>query len=369
MKILLIEDEADFVNRLKNHAATLEGVELLVPADVKLATSFGSKNDMPLEEQLALHLKQIVTEYAIDLILLDTDLSQNCEFRSQTEYRQALAEIGIPTLRYRKRPHRGKEGIVDFVRKLAKDGASAIMVPHYLVIGVSPETTLFPWLIEIHAGFNAIHQAMKAHPEYVKVGAGQKASDGPAGLLARILERSELHSDLLGYTAPNAYFFAEPSLAIESVDAAVYALATRLGYWLVNYILAFPGPLLPPPAAAAVLNISTASFERDDIQKIVQIARYTGPFSKLNQGFYWRQDLSELVMDAGGDVAELLPKGAPALERVDPNPYGQAFYCLVTGAPIAAADVAISPDWIPPGASMTRISQDELDTLGPMLNI
>lgn len=369
MKVLLIEDEVDFVARLQKHATTLKEVELVTPDDVGLAVVFGSKDDMPLEEQLGLHLKEIVTKHGIDLILLDTDLSQNQRLRSQTDYRNALAEIGVPTLRYRKRPDRGREGIVAFVRKLAKDGASAIMVPYELVIGEGPEKTLFPWLIEIDKGFAAIHEAMKTHPEYVKAGEGEKAGDGPAGLLARILERSELHSDLLGYTAPNAYFFAEPSLAMDTVESAMYALSTRLGYWLVNYILAFPGPLLPPAAAAAVLNVTMDAFARDDVQKIIEPARYHGPFSGLKDGFYWRQDLSDLVMDAGGDIAERLPKGAPELERVDPSPYGQAFYCLVSGKPIAAADTAISPDWIPPGASMTRISQEEIDDLGPMLNI
>jgi len=37
--------------------------------------------------------------------------------------------------------------------------------------------------------------------------------------------------------------------------------------------------------------------------------------------------------------------------------------------PIKAEDAAPNPDWIPSGAQLARIKQEDLDQLGPMLNI
>ena len=209
------------------------------------------------------------------------------------------------------------------------EGATAVKVPDELVVTNGPEDLLFPWLEQIHAGFATLQRALSDHPEYLEKG------DGPAGILARVLNRADLHADLLGYTAPNAYFFGTTMHSTVSSNEGRAAFATRLGYWLLNYIL----------------------------------ARYAGPFDGLDGGFYWRQGLIDLVLDAGGDIANTLDDGAEPLERVDSNPFGQAYYCLVNNVPIAAKDAAISPDWIPPGATMSRINQDELDELGPMLNI
>ena len=102
MKILLIEDEQDFVDRLKELSSNYVSIDLVTPSDMGSVFEIESDDDQTLEEQLTEHLRTIVQENHIDLILLDTDLSRNKNLRSQTEYRYSLAEIGIPTLRYRK---------------------------------------------------------------------------------------------------------------------------------------------------------------------------------------------------------------------------------------------------------------------------
>ena len=363
MKVLLIEDEPDFVDRLKRIASERDHVDLMTQADLNADFSVREDNDLALEEQLAEHLKGLVQKNDIDLILLDTDLSRNSKLRSQTEYRYALVEIGVPTLRYRKRGDRGTAEVLKFVHRLAVDGATAIKVPDELVRGNGPEDFLFPWIEQIHSGFKALEDALRNNPEYLRDGGG------PAGVLSRILNRPDVYADLVGYTAPNAYFFGTVDVSTSAAAGGRVKFATQIGYWLLNYILAFPGPILPPAAAAAVLNITRESFDREDVQRIVEPARYEGPFSGLFDGFYWRQDLIDILMQESGDITDFISDESEPLERVEGGEFGQAYYCLVNNRPIASQDASIPPDWIPAGATVSRINQEVLDQLGPMLNI
>ncbi len=363
MNLLQIEDETDFVTRVR---AAVEGAEsshkLLTASDVGLLDPF--EVEISYEQQILTRLSRIRDKFAIDLVLLDTDLSRfGGTPVSQTLCRQALQQLGLPTCRYKKSYSQTQSNRLRDLKRVAREGASAVWVPPELVHGnLAPLVT---WLEEVDRGFRQIHQRLEADPSLLT------KPLGPAGILARVLGKASLRSDLLGYTAQNLFFFA-PSGEEDAEESTPSArvLAMRLGYWLYNYVLTFPGPILKPPAAAALLNLSLASFDTDEVQALVSLARYAGPFEGIDQ-FFWRGELSTLLEEGGGDIAAFPQLAAKTLTRVDAAvPGAPAYYCVLSGEPVARSDAANpNPDWIPPGAELTRIRQDLLDDLDPMLSI
>lgn len=363
MKVLIIEDETDFVSRIVDAFASESGATLLRPEDVGLTEEFNHGGGDSIEEQLKARVLAVVQEHNIDLVLLDTDLSRDIGLRTQTEFRQAFLEIGVPVCRYRKKAKQSQAQNLTLSRRLATDGATAIMVPHHLVTGDGPEIGLVKWLRSVDAGFAKLSASLRDSPKFLDDGLG------PAGILAGILNRPGLHADLLGYTSQNSLFFGGTEGSGNSAESDIKLFSTRLGYWLVNYILAFPGPILHNASAAAYLNLTMPSFCKSEVQDAVKSTLYDGPFASLGSDHYWFENLAELVEQWGGDITCVPELAGLGLERVDSAPYGQAFYCLVNEKPIAASEAAPSPDWIPSGAQLTRIRQEDLDQLGPMLNI
>lgn len=355
MNLLIIEDQLDFVARVEESCAGTD-VKLLKPDDVGLLEQLAE--DKPIEEQLASRMRGISVNNAVDLVLLDTDLSRGKgKFGTQTEYRQACQEAGLPVCRYRKGHTTTKLANLEFIRRLALDSASAVLVPKARLEGDLAET-LLPWLRKVNEGFASVRESLENKPELL---ADQL---GPAGILSAILNRPDLKADLLGYTAQNFLFFS-PVLA---PDVRVASFATQLGYWLHNYILAFPGPILNAGAAAAYLNLQPESFNGETVKEAVEAARYEGPFGSL-ESYYWREELGWLLESWGGDIAKAPALKNVTLKRVTESPSGVAFFCVLTQVPIREEEAAINPDWIPVGAQLTRIKQSELDELGPMLNI
>lgn len=364
MNLLQIEDESDFVARVR---AAVEGAgsshKLFTASDVGLLAPLDL--EISHEQQFLTRLSRIREEFSIDLVLLDTDLSRFREIPiSQTLCRQALQQMGLPACRYKKSYSQTQSNRLRDLKRVAREGASAVWVPPELVHGnLAP---LVIWLEDVDQGFKQIHQRLEADPTLLT------KPLGPAGILARVLGKASLRSDLLGYTAQNLFFFAAPSSEDDAEEATPSArvLATRLGYWLYNYILTFPGPILKAPAAAALLNLSLASFDTVEVQALVQPARYSGPFEGIDK-FFWRSELSILLEGGGGDIAALPELATQTLMRVDAAlPGAPAYYCVLSGEPVARSDAANpNPDWIPPGAELTRIRQDLLDDLDPMLSV
>lgn len=133
-------------------------------------------------------------------------------------------------------------------------------------------------------------------------------------------------------------------------------------------MLAFPGPILNRPAAAAYLNLELDAFDNTAVQALVTSARYEGPFSGVETR-YWRSALANLLDNLRGDIATDPTLAKVELKRVDPDPHGLAYLCLLTEVPIPAREAAPPLDWIPSGAQLARIRQDKLDELGPMLSM
>jgi hypothetical protein len=357
MKFLLIEDEEIFINRLKAVVEVDESVNILVSKDVGLNASF--KQGLPVEDELLERLEKMLIDHQIDLVLLDTDLSRIGNGVGQTTYRQAFQNLGIPVCRYTKR---GSDTvIINFkkLRRLAVEGASSVFVPGDKLRGADLPK-LLPWMKDIHQGFSTLRERLISEPKLLT------ETMGPVDILAKALDEPTLKSDLLGYTAQNFFFFAAPE---ESQRDIRQNQATRLGYWLLNYILEFPGPILSSKAAAAFLNVKINSFENETLQNHIASARYKGPFCGLDQ-YYWRKKLLDILDSDNGDIAKAEALKDVTLTRVDSkNPESSAYLCIVSGKLIPASKAGPQPDWIPSGAQLARISQDFYDELGPMLRI
>jgi hypothetical protein len=367
MRILIIEDQPDFIESVKAAFKNVApAVELLTPETTGIKDQFDNSGQSSLEEQMLTKVKALQAKQAIDLVLLDTDLSRFGNGVTQSLCRQAFQEVGIPVCRYRKRHTVTHVARLQDLHRLAREGASAVWVPSELLRTERLESDLVPWLLAVADGFAAIQSAIAADDELLS------APLGPAGMLATMLGHPSLKADLLGYTAQNFFFFAAPS-GEDGDDLPAppnaFAQGTRLGYWLVNYILMFPGPILSDKAAAAYLNLTLPSFAEAKVKALVVGAKYSGPFSGI-QEFFWRDGLASLLDRFEGDIASASELQDMKLERVDADdPGASAYLCMLTQEPISDSDAAPKPDWIPPGAQLARVKRELYDQLGPMLSI
>ena len=358
MRVLLIEDETDFIAKVKAACDASASVKLETAEEYGLLDMPIAAGTAPVEDQLLVHLQNLLQRQRIDLVLLDTDLSRaQAKLRTQTEYRQAFQSLGIPVARYRKGQSETPLAKLDFLRRLARDGASAIYVPPDRRDENALAESLVPWLIQLEAGFSELNKLLAAQPTLLET------AEGPAGILATLLDRPALKSDLLGYTSPNFFFFP---IGEDGAASAVARHSTQLGYWLHNYILAFPGPILNSVAAAAFLNLTSSSFETPALQALIAGCQYGGPFSGVD-AYYWKDELGTLLDSLDGDITNAGDLKGATLTRVDESPYAAAYYCVLTHEPIRLEEAAVNPDWIPAGASVTRIKESEFDELGPML--
>ncbi|WP_156648782.1 hypothetical protein [Massilia sp. Leaf139] len=358
MKVLLIEDEQDFVERFRVVTAA-EDIILLTVHDVGLNKNFADTSS--IEQQLFSLFSELRAEKKVDIVVLDTDLSKIRTGISQASCRAACLAAGIPVCRYTKRH---SQTAISHVRRLSRiglEGSSAVWVPPEMVKGDLPGLAL--WLLAVHAGFSELVSFLTQYPDLETAG-------GPAVLLADALGCPEISADFLGYTAQNVFFFA-PSETDDEMSNPVdpVRLSTQLGYWLLNYILEFPGPILHSTAAAAFLNIEPSLFESEEIQGLVSSSKYQGPFGNIAP-LFWRHRLLQILDQYEGDIANApLPAGFE-LTRVDTeHPDSAAYFCVLSQQPIAASDAGPNPDWIPAGAQLACIKEELYEELGPLLSI
>lgn len=365
MRLLIVEDEVGFIEKIETALAQEgSGVELLRPTTTGLADKFDETASH--EEQMLTRVRTLQGKHQVDLVLLDSDLSRMGNGITQSLCRQAFQEVGVPVCRYKKKHSATHATRLQDLHRLAREGASAVWVPSDLLQTTNLATRLVPWLLAVEQGFSELRKAIDAKPELLTMPLG------PAGILATVLGHPSLKADLLGYTAQNFFFFGAPTVEDEDdppKPAGTAAQATRLGYWLINYILTFPGPILSAKAAAAYLNLQPASFALGAVKGLIRAARYGGPFRNVDE-FYWRDELAALLDRCGGDIADVPELNGQTLARVDEtDPGGSAYLCLLTQEPIPQSDAAPNPDWIPAGAQLARVQSKLYDQLGPMLSI
>lgn len=364
MKLLIVEDEVPFVGQVRDALkASGQDIQLLTSKEAGLEDPFAEGESH--EEQLLARVRAAQDKHAIDLVLLDSDLSRMGNGIAQSMCRQAFQEVGLPVCRYKKRHSTTKARELQDLRRTAREGASAVWVPNDLVQPQNLAERLMPWLVAMGKGFGAVRDALRADESLLK------KSQGPAGILAVALKRPAVKADLLGYTGQNFFFFGAPTGEDEDdpTNPPIEVLATQLGYWLYNYILRFPGPILSRGAAAAYLNVQPQELQTNEMNEAIAPASYDGPFSDV-EDFFWRDELAAILDKLQGDIANAPHLKGRKLARVDEtNPGSSAFFCVLTQKPISDADAAPTPEWIPPGAQLARIEGKWYEQLGPMLSI
>nr|WP_312477745.1 hypothetical protein [Achromobacter ruhlandii] len=361
--VLIIEDQVETIQRYKELAID-SGLTFLSPEEAGLTGDIVHEQGVSIEEQLAKFLKTTIHEHAIDVVLLDTDLSRQRELQTHSSYKSALRDLGMPVCRYQKGGRDGALSMLPQLQRTIRDGASAIWIPRSLVSG-NKGHELVPRLKAISAAFKTIETTLAARPELVQT------QHSPTEVLAAVLGDDSLSYEFLGYAAQNLVYFATPEAgSAEYQISKTKRYATQLGYWLFNYILMFPGPILSRPAAAAYLNVSPMALDNHQaFADLVEQARYKGPFGDV-EPYYWRGMLSELAEAAGGDIAKHTNLRGVVLDRIDQREGAvQAYVCMLSGEAIREDQAAMSPDWVPSGASEAKIKEQVLDELGPLAGI
>lgn len=361
-KVLIIEDQTDIIDRFRSLA---EGTELsfISPVDIGLI-EFRPTEDESVEEQLATFLKDRIGEHGIDLVLLDTDLSRGRKLQTHSSYKSALRELGMPVCRYQKGGTTSPFEQLPQLQRTIRDGASAIWIPRAIVSGDRMDE-LAPRLIAISRGFKAILEVLQSAPDLLK------GRHSPTEVLAAVLGSPELSYEFLGYAAQNLVYFASPEAHVAAYQISEeQRFATQLGYWLFNYIMMFPGPILSEPSAAAYLNIQPEELNKHpELKLALEKARYHGPFAEIAPHF-WRYRLIELLNDFDGDIVRSKAFRALDIARVDQeSPDSVAYICLVSGKAITELQAAPTPDWVPTGAGEAKIDDEVLSELGPLAGI
>lgn len=363
-RVLIIEDQQDAIDRFKGYAAG-SGLTFYAPRDVGLIDQKPDQEGGSVEEQLGIFLKRTINEHAIDLILLDTDLARQPELETHSSYKAALRDLGMPVCRYQKGGRPVQLAMLPQLQRTIRDGASAIWIPKELVSSDDGREGLIPRLIAIHNAFKSVEVVLEANPALLS------PKHSPAEVLAKVLGDENLSYEFLGYAAQNLVYFAAPEEgASDRFISQTKRYATQLGYWIYNYILMFPGPILTRRAAAAFLNVAPDDAEKStEFLDLLESARYQGPFSEV-QPYYWRTKLVDLIDESGGDVRNHRMLREVRLSRVDDDEQAvQAFVCMISGEAIRQDQAATNPDWVPSGASEAKIKEDVLDELGPLAGI
>ncbi|MEE1889755.1 hypothetical protein [Pseudomonas carassii] len=361
-KVLIIEDQADIIEKFKALAEATE-LTFLSPNEVGL-TNLERGAQESVEEQLARHLKDKIAEYCIDLVLLDTDLSRERDLQTHSSYKSALRELGMPVCRYQKGGSDSVLAQLPQLQRTIRDGASAIWIPKALVSG-DRLNELVPRLIALIKGFKIIYEALEHNSTLLE------SAHSPTDVLAVVLGDPDKSYEFLGYAAQNLVYFAKPEADVEAHQISkIQRYATQLGYWLFNYIITFPGPILKEEAAAAHLNVHPLVLGSGDaLRNVMELARYKGPFEGVEK-YYWRSGLVDVLTQLNGDIGNHPALKDIELKRIDLDDLGSpAYICMLSGDPIKRDEAAMNPDWVPSGASEAKIKEDVLDELGPLAGI
>lgn len=375
LTILYVEDEDDFRNQLVSRLKSRLSISTI---NVGLFSTEPNKGETTEQFQKWLQ-GQILGSNMIDGVILDSDLSGYGNGMSKETLLAVFRNMGIPVCRYSKRTKGTTSELLKHYAKLASEGAASILVPSELMNGAKAEYSsesddLVKWLEAAFNGFSDIHNSYR---QLVKTSGIQLS---PPALLAQILGSAEMELDLLGYTGANLFFFGDRWIDMDEIDAEgetesqtlelSHNSATKLGYWLYNYIISFPGPILNTAAAAAFLGVKSATFDPQEFSKAMAPEQYMGPFSAC-QPLFLRQRLEALLIESGMSGSELLASRnvtAEPIYKESPNTSG--VYCIATNSSIKAEDGVGPIDFIPGGASdLCRISRKTYQRWMPWLNL
>jgi len=369
LRLIYVEDEDEFRAGL---VSSLESSFTLSPVDVGAFKV--TKNGGEIGDQFINWLeKQTGGSKTIDGVILDSDLSGFQNGISKDMLLVAFRKLGIPVCRYSKQHRQTPGERLKQLATLASEGALSVLVPSELTNGLTEDMDerqerLVGWLVSTFKGFAEIRALLEVQ---------LRKEDQPrnaAELMAVILGRPEMELDLVGYVGPSLFFFGDTMGVEEGTDTQSLIarnLATKLGYWFYNFVLAFPGPILNAAATSAFVGVNSKSLADDSLIKAFKAARYVGPFA--GSGPYFYRDLIEQSMMEQGKTGQsiIIDSGdgtVCALYEDDPSQAGA--YCVATDSSIRREDGTGPFDWIPPGANeLCRIEKKTYNRLMPWLNV
>jgi len=360
MRLLYVEDEGDFALQVKK--AIEAGSKISVDSDEFILDQHihhGGGNSTEIQlARLIEERERVGGEY--DAVLIDTDLSGLKNAISQSAIRSACSMIGLPVLRYSKAASPTASDRLKYLATISREGSQALQVPVQVLTDGLAE-----WLTGILTSFKEIRRAIKASQE-------KQVGFSPQEIFASMLDEPDIDLDLLGYSGANFIFFGElvnsKSEKVNQPRERNYS--TQLGYWLANYILMFPGPILNEGATAAYLGISRAELSNDSIRKLLADAKYNGPFAEASTTgcYYIRRRLDRLILESDVEsFAELCAKYEIHIANADGSM--RWYYCIVNDEPILEEDAVGPFDWIPRGADICRIKKSTYEQLAPWLGM
>lgn len=364
MRIMHVEDEDDYKRKVKTILG--RGVKIIPYTGID-AKGAGFDQDTHLEGSNPIELQIIeqIKSYEdsdgeIDLVLLDTDLVGLKNSISYSAVRSACSSLGIPVCRYSKKGFISLQERMKYLATIAREGSQSILIPLDILLD---EDELPVWLKHVSKSFKRLRTAINKHSNETRL--------LPSDLIANMLNVPGIDIELLGYSGANFFFFGDLMEGVDSgEEVSDRHYSTQFGYWLYNYVMLFPGPIMNASATAAYVGLKKESIEKEEITELLEKARYKGPFSQLGT-YYVKQKLdSILIKSDSSNFESYLTNSGLKLSglNLDINnaPY---FYCVVNDEPIPAGQ-AIGPlDWIPRGATMCRIKKSTYEKLGPWVNV
>jgi hypothetical protein len=356
LRILHIEDEVDF-KTIFSHAFehTFELVNLNI-GDFRTEIGAG---------EVAVQIKTYIVSKAgqLDGVVLDSDLSSYGNGLSKETLLAVFKSLGVPTCRYSKRQALSqRESLKNFL-ELTVAGTASILIPHDLIDSLNTEPQeLLRWLMSIFVGFKNIES-------YATENALGLAGLQQATVLSNLMKAPSLELDFMGYSNPGFV----PSIDIEhsdsgAVSARIYA--THLGYWLHNYILAFPSPILNLAALAALAGVESGSLDeagKSQLTDYFESSKYDGPFSATEPWFF-KHLVNQQLFEFDDPVIERL-KGT--FNSLYPDENGrEGVYCFVEKKSITVEESINLSNIVPNGArDVCRISKPLYDKYSPWLNL
>lgn len=238
------------------------------------------------------------------------------------------------------------------------------------------------YINEVYRGFAEVNAWLRTQQNL-------EADSRPAQLLAGLLGRPSLESDLAPFMAQ----VGPGSAAILDRLRAEFGhpgttdkkglLGYVLGHVLLNAILKYPGPILHLAALCAYCGTSSA--EGGALAELFNTASYDGPFGRPGQ-FFWRSDVDALLddfADSGevpADEENLAAYNRLAVEhgigrallthdcrRCDGRRGG--YWCPFTERAVCELSICSVPSssWVPRGAGLARVEKDFYDEWSPLL--
>lgn len=289
-------------------------------------------------------------EFSI-FVILDWDLTMYRNGVSRSHVQRACQELGIPICAYHRdegrysNPKELKDYEEDII-KIEKEGDEA-----------AADT-----FAELVSGFTDIYENLSESEELEPKSKLYDILGAPSVVESKLDQYSWGQSGTIGIAKSS-----------DNEADRIRRMSTFFGYWIHNQLLEYPGALFNEVAAASYLGIDPSQFVSDDtIQANFRQARYDGPFSNLDN-WYWEPDIDDVKSKYMESGDKALPEGEVLFERMgieeikpvrcNQGHTGAGYYCIIKEEPVCKEHSVQPPNWIPMGASHSRITEEEYDQL------